>query len=54
MNLDKYPETKVNYIIQKHEDDIEMIKKKTAILEEIALKSLLLATYCLVNKALKK
>ena len=54
MDLNKHPNANVGYIIQRHEDDIEAIKKRTATLERIAIGSLYLAVYFLVKKTLKK
>lgn len=54
MDLNKHPNTNVGYIIQKHEDDLEAYKKRTATLEKIAIESLFLAVYFLVKKSLKK
>lgn len=54
VDLNKHPNTNVGYIIQKHEDDLEAYKKRTATLEKIAIESLFLAVYFLVKKSLKK
>ena len=54
MDLNKHPNANVGYIIQRHEDDIETVKKRTATLERVVIGSLYLTTYFLVKKTLKK
>ena len=54
MDLNKHPNANVAHIIQRHEDDIEAVKKRTATLERVTIGSLYLAVYFLVKKTLKK
>lgn len=54
MDLNKHPNANAGYIIQRHEDDIETVKKRTATLERVVIGSLYLAVYFLVKKTLKK
>lgn len=54
MDLNKHPNANVAHIIQRHEDDIEAVKKRTATLERVTIGSLYLAAYFLVKKTLKK
>lgn len=54
MDLNKYPHANAMMTIQRHEDDIEMLKQRTANLNETVLRLLLLTAGYLVRKSFQE